>query len=380
MSRRRDRFTPRFRRAAALVAIIFASLSTLAPPSPSSASQMPISTMAAVSCPGMQCVAVGSRAIGGGSIPEAWSLRGTAWVSSMIDTVNLAAFDSVSCPRFGSCMAVGYQDVSSQTVGYSAVLKSGKWQPLAVTAPPLASASCLTLSLCMAVGTSAAGQPAAEFWNGTSWRATVPPTAGGTFDAVSCVSNKFCMAVGEDDSGDVENTEPLAEEWNGSRWTVTLQSSGPPTGPQDDEFTAVSCLSATFCAAVGFNGSPGGQRPIASTWNGTTWKLLTQSQDDYGSLNGISCATRTACWAVGTSDATYDGLGPYTAIAERWNGSSWVVVSSTRTGEDSGLNAVSCPRASWCSAVGSVTNRSGNELLVELWNGTRWRKTVVPGV
>ncbi len=369
----------RIRRVLGAVLVIVGPLSTLAAAHPAEASQTPVSNMVAVSCPSRQCVAVGSRAIGGGSIPEAWLLRNGAWVSSKIDTVNQAAFDAVSCPLMGSCMAVGYQNVPSQTVGYSAVLRSGVWTHLAMTSTPLAAVSCLTLTRCMAVGTNSSGQPMAVLWNGTSWRATAPPVAGGTFDAVSCTSDKFCMATGEDDSGDVQNTEPLAEEWNGSRWSVTLQSSGPPTGPEDDDFTAISCLSDNFCAAVGFNGSPGGQRPIASTWNGSTWKPLAQFQSYYASLSGVSCATRTMCWAVGTRDATFYGSPPFTAIAERWNGANWVIVGSTSTGEESGLNGVSCLDASWCIAVGSVTNRNGDELLVELWNGTIWRKTAVPG-
>jgi hypothetical protein len=378
MNMRRGGFARSIQCALGVVVAIVGPLSTLSATHRAGASTMS-RTMGAVSCPSMHCVAVGSRTIGGGSIPEAWSLRGAGWVSSQINTANQAAFDAVSCPFMGSCMAVGSQNGSTQPVGYAAILKSGKWTPLTITSPPLAAVSCLTATRCMAVGTSSAGQPTAEYWNGTNWRATAAPLAGGTFDAVSCASDRFCMAVGEDDSGGVANTEPLAEEWDGTRWTVKLQSSGPLTGPQGDDFTAISCLTATFCAAAGFNGSPGGQRPIASTWNGSTWKPLTQLQTTYASLNSVSCATRSVCWAVGTSYATFDGLGPYSAIAERWNGSGWAVVSSTRTGEESDLSAVSCPDTSWCNAVGSVTNRSGDELLVEHWNGTSWRKTTVPG-
>jgi hypothetical protein len=71
---------------------------------------------------------------------------------------------------------------------------------------------------------------------------------------------------------------------------------------------AVSCASNTACTAVGYyNTAPPGEivgRPLAERWNGSTWSLRgapTIAGSDTTYLEGVSCTSSRACIAVGGS-------------------------------------------------------------------------------
>jgi hypothetical protein len=55
-------------------------------------------------------------------------------------------------------------------------------------------------------------------------------------------------------------------------------------------------------------------------WNGTSWVIVTSpspSGSFWSVLNGVSCSSRTACIAVGYS---LDGSNNQSMLAEAWNG------------------------------------------------------------
>ncbi|MGD0085295.1 MAG: hypothetical protein ABSD78_19215 [Acidimicrobiales bacterium] len=65
---------------------------------------------------------------------------------------------------------------------------------------------------------------------------------------VSCTSATACTAVGDSyNSADIDVT--LAEAWNGTKWAV--EPTPNPTGAENSGLSAVSCISATACTAVG---------------------------------------------------------------------------------------------------------------------------------
>ena len=86
-----------------------------------------------------------------------------------------------------------------------------------------------------------------------------------------------------------------------------------------------------------------------------------------------------ACTAVGEfTDGAAGGL----ILAERWNGKTWTIQhtpspphSNLPGAATATLNAVSCPSATTCVAVG----RSDTGALAELWNGTTWAIQHLPG-
>ena len=85
----------------------------------------------------------------------------------------------------------------------------------------------------------------------STWSIVPSPDVAATTDegflGDSCVSSIFCMAVGYASNGTVDQT--LAEQWNGSAWSIVPSPNPPMT--LGSELDAVSCLSSTFCMAIG---------------------------------------------------------------------------------------------------------------------------------
>src|SRR6202030_4359937 len=94
----------------------------------------------------------------------------------------------------------------------------------------------------------------AAVWNGSAWSSqSTPNPAGATFislNAVSCASASSCEAGG-DFQVIVTSNDPraLAEAWNGKAWQ--LQHAVAPPGATFNSLSAASCVSASFCEAVG---------------------------------------------------------------------------------------------------------------------------------
>jgi hypothetical protein len=124
--------------------------------------------------------------------------------------------------------------------------------------------------------------------------------AGGPLAAVSCVSAKFCVAVGNGTfDSKVGFGPPISLIWNGVKWRrVTMKV---PAGAAGTSVLSVSCRSAAWCVAVGATTFNGG-RAFAQTWNGRTWTLaLLPRPAGFADavLDGVSCAAVRACVAVG---------------------------------------------------------------------------------
>jgi hypothetical protein len=165
----------------------------------------------------------------------------------------------------------------------------------------------------MAVGNSGnfPGPALAERWDGHTWTALPSPDLPegccgfAIFDGVSCPTPNSCIAVGKFYDNVLFHT--LSERWDGRTWTV-LASPNPNTSRRStNEFSAVSCLSATSCVAVGDTeegAGPGDSFRFVGTWNGRDWTIIRTAPF---SLPGISCATRRSCFAVGFG---FNSTGP----------------------------------------------------------------------
>ena len=161
----------------------------------------------------------------------------------------------------------------------------------------------------------------------------------------------------------------------GAGWSV-VPSPNPPGGVL--ELLGVSCASASACTAVGsdyINGT-GLRVPLVERWNGTRWAIQASPNLPAGSdsfLSGVSCVSARACTAVGDYGAAHS-MG----LVERWNGRSWAIQTTPNppaAPEFTGgfLSGVSCVSASACTAVGSYYNRAGRLLtFAERWDGTDW--------
>jgi hypothetical protein len=280
----------------------------------------------------------------------------------------------VSCLSPTSCEATGsYTNDSGPYYALAAAWNGTAWTLQSAPSPAgayqtvLDGVSCAAADLCETVGTyqaTAQAQPTAlaEGWNGSSWTAQQAVTPAGavlnSLSAVSCVSARHCEAVGSttDSSG---NTISLAEKWDGTAWSI--QATPDPTEASSAfraSMAGVSCVSATFCEAVGSSSANPGA--AAWVWNGTSWSAQTIAGSSY--LASVSCPSADFCMAVsGDGDANV------------WNGTSWSAQSATAAGF-SFLYSVSCTSADFCAAVGY--NSSGDN--AETWNGSTWTAQPTP--
>src|SRR3954463_8029717 len=144
----------------------------------------------------------------------------------------------------------------------------------------------------------------------------------------------------------------------------------------DGSFAGVSCASPTSCVAVGSSVGPKGYlQTLAETSNGSSWSISSTVNPAFNTgatLAAVSCASTSECVAVG--DFT-NAEGVHKPVAETWNGSSWALsaarnpAGSTRAG----LSAISCPTPTYCSAVGSFVETGGiTKAFAETWNGSSW--------
>jgi hypothetical protein len=176
--------------------------------------------------------------------------------------------------------------------------------------------------------------------------------------SVSCVSSSFCVAVG------YAGAVVFADQWNGSKWSTTSVEQ-PPDGLSSILFS-VSCFSATACDAVGQDGTA----PLAEQWNGSSWTIVaTQNPDPAASgiLLGVSCTSQTACWAVGQDNGQ--------PLTEQFTGSAWTSAPVPAPSGSSELTSISCATSTVCESVGPnylTGSLGGTTPLIETWNGSAW--------
>ena len=259
--------------------------------------------------------------------------------------------------------------------------------PVGAMGNSLYGVSCTTATACTAVGTSVNGSGAlltlAEHWNGSSWAIQATPNPSGAtlsiLNAVSCASATACTAAGYYRSSGGTNFT-MVEHWNGSSWAI--QATPAAGGATGSFLEGVSCPSATVCTATGTYIDSGGTNvTLAERWNGSSWSIQatpTPSGATGSYLQGVSCPSPTVCTATGSY---IDSGGTNVTLAESWNGSSWAIQPTTNPSGATGsfLQGVSCASATACTAAGYSTDSGGTNLtLVESWDGTSWATQPTP--
>ena len=240
----------------------------------------------------------------------------------------------------------------------------------------LAIALCTVGIVLAALGFAANPAPA-------GWSLITAPNANAsqTLNGVTCSSASDCWAV----SYRPDQTT-LIEHWDGTSWTIV----NSPNYTTPDNFVMksflidVTCASASNCWAVGnyinaLDQPPlGRQAPLIEKWDGTSWTVVSVPDPGLQSisavLKSVTCASASDCWAVGS----VDNGGVSQPLFEHWNGTAWVIVPSTNSGTSSFLNGVTCASASDCWAVGYSHTGSVNQTLIERWNGISWSVVASP--
>jgi hypothetical protein len=236
---------------------------------------------------------------------EAVTYDGSTWSATQID----AALTSVSCTTSSFCVAVGAS-------GQSVVYRGSTWSAPIRVSKELSSVACVSESFCIAVGDYNGEAGYAVTYSGGTWSgpSEIDSEEGNALHSLSCVSSSFCVAVGN--RGD-EVT------YNGSAWS-------PPTKVGILGYIqSVSCYSEGFCVAATSEG-------VTATYDGSTWSLGARLSN-LAASGALSCSTESFCMAVGGYSSGFDG-GTWTSPVPLGSG---------------GLSSVSCPNASFCTAVDS---------------------------
>jgi hypothetical protein len=294
------------------------------------------------------CWAVGFYVAGSGApqtLIEHWD--GTAWAIVPSPNASLPnnVLSDVTCVSASDCWAVGYY----------------------ITAPSVY-------------------RTLIERWNGISWAIVSSPNAAqiNLLYGVTCVSASDCWAVGYSETvagtGTAISDQTLIERWDGTSWAIV--SSPNAIALAKNFLYGVTCVSASDCWAAGFSQSVVGTSNINQTlierWDGTAWAIVSSPNtlaalDNY--LDGVTCVSASNCWAVGYYFVNGLVSPVYQTLIERWDGTSWTIVSSpnTSTAQRNFLFGVTCVSASECWTVGLSVNASGfSQTLIERWDGTSW--------
>jgi hypothetical protein len=334
------------------------------------------------------CFAVGSFFNGNGveqTLIEKWN--GTAWSISSSPNMGTALtnrLQGVACSAATDCWAVGYtNNTFDQTLterwngtvwSMSASTNMGIANSSASNS--LAAVTCVSTNDCWAAGNFDGGTPQVltMHWNGINWSIISSPNTDpgqpNFLAGIDCTSSSNCWAAGMYDNGTADQN--LIEHWDGTSWTIV--SSPNTAAGQSNMLNGLTCTSASQCFAVGFytNASNVNQTLILQ-WNGASWSIVPSPNVGSGQanqLNAVTCSGANDCWAVGTAE-----LGAFhQTLVERWNGSSWTIVTSPNlsTMLDNFLTSVACSSSSDCWAVGNFFFNNIAQPLIERWDGTSW--------
>lgn len=243
--------------------------------------------------------------------------------------------------------------------------------------------SCATETDCVAVGMSSTilGTATTTADAGQSWRpvATVDAPFISRLQSVFCNTATTCVAVGESTG---HPGVAVVATLKGSTWSWSVPHTiAAATNPTKDSvlLSGVSCANTLSCVAVGRDQTAATTVMTYSLDGGSTWTPAVTVGGDgatgagyQNELNAIECPSATTCIAVG-GDSAGNGMVA-TAV---FNNSVWTFGSSadlvTGVSSNSGqLSAISCPTSVRCVAVGSDRSGHGVVSLGYFISGTGW--------
>jgi hypothetical protein len=214
----------------------------------------------------------------------------------------------------------------------------------------------------------------AEHWDGSSWSRFPTPDVGAgenALNGVDALASKDVWAVGY--SG--RNT--LIERWNGTQWRVVASPNAGTTGDRNT-LTSVDALSNTNAWAVGSTLTATSRKSLIQRWNGTSWTIVSSPNPGTlsNSLLGVAATGPSDIWAVGWKNSGnglrslllhYDGTG--------WT--EWAAVPKVGTGDNvlTGISAVSNDDV-W--ATGYYVDGTQYKTLTLHYNGTTWSHVPSP--
>lgn len=279
------------------------------------------------------CVAVG-EAFNNTATPRYHGIvevfNGTKWRVAKSPWVAGSALTSVSCVSTSHCVAVG----GTQHGTLIETFNGTKWRvtshPASTGSDPFfTDVSCGSSSACVVVGeydTASGGYSALmqTLHNGAWHRAPLPALRKGQLSylsGVSCTATS-CVAVGyhRAGSGATAGNAPLVETRRNGSWH--LDATPAPKNNVDSQLFGVDCVSATHCVAFGSTDTQSRGYELAATYRGAKWVFTRPAEPARVQrvfINRLSCVTATFCVAVG-GFYSYSGTAPMLAAVHTANG------------------------------------------------------------
>jgi hypothetical protein len=174
------------------------------------------------------------------------------------------------------------------------------------------------------------------------------------------------VAAGLIVAGAARASAATCESWGGQP---------PDVGSGDNQLQDVAATSACNALAVGYYNNGTAFQTLILHWSGKAWRVQ-QSKDPGGSsedneLSGVAATSSNNAWAVGSySNGTADQT-----LIEHWNGKTWKVQPSLNPGgpaNPNDLSGVAATSSTNAWAVGSYFNGTATQTLIEHWNGKKW--------
>jgi hypothetical protein len=327
----------------------------------------------------------------------------------------------ISCGAPGSCVVAGTDngaESESEVIDFFATLADGTWSrtdeplpndatavdegayagPISLSCP--AAGSCISVSEYL-LGSFATHGVIDTLANGT-WTATTAPVPANAntenpavhLDAVTCLSSTSCRAVG-DYTDDTDEQDPLVETLSGTTWTASS-----PTQPSNldphlldtaVQLLGLSCSTIESCAAFGYYADTDGNLRrwfdvlAVGSWTATEAPLPSDIDDADDSqsplLNDISCGGAGSCVAVGSYDNNSGGISGLleTLSSGTWTARRAPLPSGANTFGTTDVNAISCPSAASCEAVGGFDASGGNRYgFIDTLSGGSWSAIRAP--
>ncbi len=322
---------------------------------------------------------------------------GVKWVAQAVSGSVIPQLSGISCPTVRDCMAVGSTGASlpGSDVVYTTSDVGKTWAAAAALpgALDMRSVQCASVSDCTAITSSGSQFSAvhtADF--GATWQ-TEGNLPGGFFGDghLSCTANGTCFVAGYVPTtvGHGDGAIALSTD-GGQTWGLATVPAGSGV------LQSVVCLTATTCLAAGTTGTtvsdvvPAQGAVLYSIDGGHTWTTSAPSASSPGSTT-TSTASAAATSSTTTPSTTSTGAKapavPATfpvddvfavacpvarvcaAVGTKWKGQPAVATGAVAESRDGGttfaaasaayiplaLNALTCPTATSCIAVGGDT-------------------------
>lgn len=261
-------------------------------------------------------------------------------------------------------------------------------------------------------GPTAIAAPAPPAWQ----EMTLPAVPGSSsLSQVAAVSSQDAWAVGWS-SPPKSTPEPLILHWNGNAWSLA-STGGIPAGVnltsvvasaagdvwiagQDDGSKFIFRLSGSQWVSVplpaglrlpSLAAAPGGQiwaygglsMSVFFRWTGTAWQAYQTGASNSDFMGGLSFASGTDGWAVGSSNTALYNTSP---VVLHWNGTTWRSASPPplpgAASRGGGLDSVLDTPSSGLWATGSWEGTHAPYVTDHNWlvhyNGKSWATVAVP--